>query len=561
MLNKLSVSQKTFGAFLVLALICVIVGVTTVVNGLTAASASKYNSDLLELRREVTQFKNALTEHAIVGDSYMLSSDDVYKAEFIEEAAVLSQRFDELAESFATTVPEHAQDVRDAKTLWLGYSEGWMLEQFAMMERLDSIDYARQRESSGEGRDRFHEASIALDYVESEVSQHSAEATQNAASASRWILIIAIAGAIITLGASIGLGILFNMAVSNPLRRIVDVTRDLADGKANVRIPTYTSQDEVGDISRALTVFQENLDRTAELEAEQANAKAEAERERKETMQNIARSFEDTVMSSISEMTLSIGALKESSSGVMRSAETTGDRATEVSRSTAHTASSVTAVAGAAEEMAVTISDISKRVGEVATMAKEGEVAGQAVSNEVKALGQVVSDIESIVRLIADIAEQTNLLALNATIEAARAGEMGKGFAVVASEVKELASQTANATNDVARQIEAVRKSAGDVDAASDVVAKMIDQLNSVSGALAAAMDQQSSATSEIASNVDSAAITANAVTDKIGEVSSIANETGEAASKIGQEADHLIERAKYLREQSARFVEQLMAS
>ncbi len=561
MLNKMNISQKAISAFLILSLICVAVGGATVFNIFSSKAASAQNIKLNALLDETTDLELKLGQHAVVANSYMLSSDEKYRTQFESETGKLKAHFDDLSAKVADVAPDQVSAINTAKQTWLSYSEDWMGQQFRMMERVDSVDYARAREGEGEGRRRFNETSKQLAQVATQIHGLANTASQNAAKASNWILIIAIAGAVITLSASIGLGLMFNMIVSRPLRRIRDVTMELADGKMDVRVPTIEAQDEVGDVSRALKVFQENLKRTAELEKEQAEAKVRAEREKQETMAKFAKSFEDTVMSTISEITHSIESLKNASDSVMDAAETTGRRANEVSTSTSQTANNVTAVAGAAEEMSVTIADISSQVAEVANMANEGEKAGNDVTQQVKTLGKVVTDIESVVRLIADIAEQTNLLALNATIEAARAGEAGKGFAVVASEVKDLASQTAKATSDVAAQIAAVRRSAGDVEAASDIVGSVILKLNDVSGALAAAMQQQDGATKEIAANVDSAASSASVVSTNISEVASIAHETGQAARQIGSEADELVKRARFVQSQSAEFIKQLLAS
>tara|TARA_Y100000052_G_scaffold26426_2_gene31390 strand:- start:54864 stop:56555 length:1692 start_codon:yes stop_codon:yes gene_type:complete len=559
-LNKMSIAQKTFGAFLLLALICFSAGAATVVNILSASSASERNLSLSALREQVSDLQSGLMAQAKVGDSFMLSSDTAYRDDFLSRTDTLSQKFDTLEAHFADVAPEYSSQISEAKTVWLTYSRDWMTRQLEMMERLDTVDYARERESEGEGRRRFNKADSMLIDVVNEVRAMGAAASADAKEASNWILIIAIAGAVITLFASIFLGWTVNMMVARPLRRISDVTMDLASGKADVHVPVYEAKDEVGELSRALIVFQKNLHRTAELEQEQAETKARAEEEKRETMQKLARSFEDTVMSTLSEISGSIESLKSASQSMMEAAENTGQRANEAADSTASAASNVTAVASAAEEMSVSISEISNKVTDVASMAQKGDTAGQAVTSEVRKLSQVVTDIESVVRLIADIAEQTNLLALNATIEAARAGEMGKGFAVVAAEVKDLASQTAQATSDVADQIAAVRRSAGDVESASDIVGDMILKLNDVSTELAAAMNQQNSVTREIASNVDGAASSASLVTGSIQEVAGIANETGQAARRIGEEADSLVERARYVQSQSAAFVQSLLA-
>ena len=561
MLKKLSISQKSFAAFLVLAAVCLITGVVTVTNVMSGKAMTQRSEELQTVKSELTQFQLDLINHAVLGDSFMLSSKIEYKDEFRQRREKLSAEFDSLEEKYRADFPEISQGLKTSHETWLTYARDWMGEQIDMMERMESIDFAREREGQGEGRRRLDAAKSAISGIIADIDAQSQKASQKVSHSSQWILIISVAGVIITLSASIGLGLLFNQIVSAPLRKISDVTMKLASGETDMHIPVHDSQDEVGDVSRALIIFQENLKRTAQLEAEQAQLKARAEAEKREAMSAIAQSFEHEVMSAISEITTSIESLKLASGSVMDAAETTGKRANEVSKSTSQTASNVTAVAGAAEEMSVTIADISKQVAEVANMANQGEVAGKDVDKQVQILGSTVAEIESVVRLIADIAEQTNLLALNATIEAARAGELGKGFAVVASEVKNLASQTARATSEVAEQIAAVRGSTEGVEAASRTVGGVIGRLNDISTALASAMEQQDSATREIATNVDSAAVSANSVSSSISEVAEIAHETGQAANQIGSEADALVERARHVQAKSAEFVKRLLAS
>ena len=560
MLNRLSISQKTFGAFLTLAIVCLVVGGLTIFNVLGSQAADRKNTELNELYQTITDFQLDLAAHSKLGDSFMLSSNIRYKDSFREQLPEIESRFDAITSEYSARFPEISAGLSTARDLWLSYARDWMGDQINMMERMDSIDFARERESAGEGRRRLAEADAQiktlLDQIRGEVRLSEAKS----GTASQWILIIACIGCVVTLGASLLMGCIYHAIVSQPLRRISDVTLELASGKSDVTIPVHNAKDEIGDVSRALTVFQDNMRRTAQLEAEQAELKTRAEAERRETMKQLAQSFEEDVMSAIADISTSIESLKAASGNVMSAADTAGQRANEVSHSTSETASNVTAVAGAAEEMSATITEISSQVAQVASMAGEGELAGDDVKLRVTELARAVTEIDSVVRLIAEIAEQTNLLALNATIEAARAGDMGKGFAVVASEVKDLASQTAQATSQVAKQIEAVRGSTSGVEKASETVSNVVTRLNDISSSLAAAMGQQESATREIANNVESAASSANSVSGSISEVAEIAQTTGEAAARIGSEADALIERARFVKSQSADFVKRLLA-
>lgn len=560
MLNNLTISQKTFGAFLTLSFVCLIVGVMTVFNVFSAQSADRNKAELNELLQTISDFELDLASHSKLGDSFMLSSELRYKDQFREATPELEARFGEISAQYANAYPEVSSALMEVRNVWLTYANDWMGRQIEMMERMDSIDFARERESGGEGRRRLEEAESQIGKLRELIHGRLREAEAKSSTASQWILIIAIVGSIVTLAASLLMGFAYQIVVSRPLRKISDVTLEIADGKTDIAIPVYEAKDEIGDVSRALTVFQENLRRTARLEAEQAELKSRAEAERRETMAKLAQAFEEEVMTAIADISTSIDSLKSASGNVMSAADTAGKRANEVSSSTTETAGNVTAVAGATEEMSATITEISSQVAQVANMAGEGELAGEEVKRRVTELSRAVVEIESVVRLIAEIAEQTNLLALNATIEAARAGEMGKGFAVVANEVKTLASQTAKATNDVANQISAVRGSTSGVEKASQSVGNVVTRLNDISSSLAAAMGQQESATREIANNVESAANSANLVSASISEVAEIAHATGKAAASIGQEADALVERARFVKSQSAEFVKRLLA-
>jgi len=204
-------------------------------------------------------------------------------------------------------------------------------------------------------------------------------------------------------------------------------------------------------------------------------------------------------------------------------------------------------VAAAAEELNSSIQEISRQVNQSATMAKEAVVEADNANSLVMGLSKASSEIEHVVGLINDIASQTNLLALNATIEAARAGDAGKGFAVVASEVKNLATQTATATEDIKRQVSEIQAATSTAVGSIGDIAQSIGKFNEVSSAIASAVEEQGAATQEIARNVQEAAsgvaeITTNIalVNDNVSEVSSMSNEVLSVSENLASHAGTL---------------------
>jgi methyl-accepting chemotaxis protein len=218
-------------------------------------------------------------------------------------------------------------------------------------------------------------------------------------------------------------------------------------------------------------------------------------------------------------------------------------------------------VATAAEELSSSISEISRQ------MATSTEITSVAVSesdraNEmVKGLAEAADRIGEVVALITDIAEQTNLLALNATIEAARAGDAGKGFAVVASEVKNLANQTAKATEEIGAQIAGIQSATkGSVDAI-DRITGTIQKINEISATVAAAVEEQNAATQEIARNVEQAATGTQEVTANISGVTQAVSETGQVSSQVLASAKALSQQSDSLRTQVDSFLTDIKAA
>jgi methyl-accepting chemotaxis protein len=221
-------------------------------------------------------------------------------------------------------------------------------------------------------------------------------------------------------------------------------------------------------------------------------------------------------------------------------AEETASQANVASAAAEQVSKNVTVVATGAEEMGASIQEIAKSANEAARVATSAVKVAETTNATVAKLGESSAEIGNVVKVITSIAQQTNLLALNATIEAARAGEAGKGFAVVANEVKELAKQTAKATEDISGKIEAIqRDTKGAVEAIAQI-GKIINQINDLQNTIASAVEEQSVTTGEISRNVAEAAQGSNEIAQNVSGVAQAARSTTEGASNTQRSADEL---------------------
>ena len=254
---------------------------------------------------------------------------------------------------------------------------------------------------------------------------------------------------------------------------------------------------------------------------------------RRETVEQMAQTIEQETGSAVAKVAARTGEMAQEADAMAVSAERVGVNAHHVAQAADRALLNAQVVAGASDELVAAIHKVSLRVEEASEIAQGAAQKGLDAQATISSLAQAAERIGAVVQLISDIASKTNLLALNATIEAARAGESGKGFAVVAGEVKALSRQTAQATDEISRQIAGLRGVTFSAVAAVDEIGKTLDQVTEVAISVAAAVEQQTAATREIARNVAESGAAVREVTQRIAEVSTDARETGAQAGGL----------------------------
>ncbi|MBN2022137.1 MAG: methyl-accepting chemotaxis protein [Pirellulales bacterium] len=356
-----------------------------------------------------------------------------------------------------------------------------------------------------------------------------------------------VAGAICIFAVVAGVSFWVTNGIVKPLRAAAAGLQDIATGEGDLtkRLVANT-KDEIGELAKWFNVFIDKLHGIITNLAGDANNLTGASSRLSTTATELAGGAEETTAQA---------------STVASAAEEMSTNLNNMARSTEETSSNIKTVASAVEEMTASISEIAKNAEKASQVAAEASTLAQNSNRTIGELGTAADEIGKVIEVIQDIAEQTNLLALNATIEAARAGDAGKGFAVVATEVKELAKQTAEATEDIRRRIEGIQGSTEHTVHSIAQISGVIEQVNEVSKTIASAVEEQSITTKEIAQNialtsdnaetisrnVTESATASKEITENIVGVDQAARQTAEGATKTQEAGEQLSQLASSL--------------
>ncbi|MGL4976085.1 MAG: methyl-accepting chemotaxis protein [Bosea sp. (in: a-proteobacteria)] len=331
-----------------------------------------------------------------------------------------------------------------------------------------------------------------------------------------------------------------------PLLQLAGCLRELAAGKLNTEVPYRSRQDAIGHMAAAVQSLRASLIDKAAMQDEDTR-RVDDERARARILQDTCSSLDATVARSVELVLKTATELSSSADGVRHSATGSAKSAEHVGKACASATENVRSAASAAEELNMVIKEISHQIQSGSQVSSQAVRAMDGTRELVGALDRSGLRIGEVVSLISAIAEQTNLLALNATIEAARAGDAGRGFAVVASEVKQLATQTAHATEEIRKQVAEMQGATGQAVEAIGSLGETVQQIDHITMSIAGAIEQQSAATQEIARSIGDAAQSSDMALRAIAGVDDAATQAASASDGIELAAEAVLSEVKRL--------------
>jgi methyl-accepting chemotaxis protein len=500
---------------------------------------------------DIAQASRALQGIARQTVRLVVYKDAQAQARIVDRLGVLTGDVTSQLRSAAAADATLAQDVAAIERDLAALATGW--REVAQMASRDVPAAERMIE------ERFDPAVGAMaDRLDALVAATEARTEREAADAAaatvraEWIL--AVVSIIAVLLSGLCAVLLFSRGLVRPLKALDEDMRAVAGGALETAVRGLERRDEVSILARSLEAFRNQAIEKRNLE-EQARAEQAARARNQKALDAFTKDFTSSIGHVLGGLSEASSRMRESASRMQETVESTRERAVTVTADAQESARNLGAVASATEEMAASAQEIARQVQDAASaIARTVEIA-RATDGLVTSLQGATSEIGQVIGLIDQIAGQTNLLALNATIEAARAGEAGKGFAVVASEVKNLAGQTAKATEQVGTRIDAVRRSADEAAGALRQIAEQISQVSAIATAVASAVEEQGAATAEIVRNVQQVAAATGTTSESMGHVEQDTEASAGAARIVRDSSEQLSAEANVLRAEIEAFV------
>ncbi|MEV0132482.1 CHASE3 domain-containing protein [Dactylosporangium sp. NPDC050688] len=489
------VNTRLLAAFAVPLVVLVVVGTLAYRNTGTLERNAGAVEHTYEVLAAVDEIGDTLKDAETGQRGYLITGEDQYLEPYRNATQAIEAKLREVA---TLTRDNAAQQQRIAELRPLVTAKFAELQQTIDLRRQQGFDAARAVVLTDQGKtvmDQIRSVLDALSEAESSLLAARAASTEDTADFSRAAVVTGTGVALVLV---LILAFVISRSIVRPLGALTTRLSEIADGEGDLtRRVDEARRDEFGSLGAAFNRFVGKLSGTVSRIGEQANTLAAATEE-----------------------------LSTATRQISGSAEQTSGQADRVSAATETMSGALSTVAAGAEEMGASIREIAANASEASRVVAEAVQVATSATATVTELGESSAQISDVIKLITAIAEQTNLLALNATIEAARAGESGKGFAVVASEVKDLAQETARATEDIGRQVERIQRNADATSHAISRMAAIVEQVNDYQTTIASAVEEQTATTSEMARNVTDASSNTREIANSLAGVAAAASDT-----------------------------------
>ena len=516
--DDLSVSVKVLAAVSVAALVALAVGITGLValGNASASAETIYTSNVAGIRaigQVRTAISTARVDLAMQALSVDQASTDKYGQAFSKDVTAFQTA---LAAYRGSTPSGDAAAINQLEADWNAYVEVAQTKMLPAGRRNALVEWANIRDNEAIPiLGKVFASAATLEQAENADASSNAQAARDGYTTNRTV---AIAMLVVGLALAMGLGAWVARRIVGSLGKVTVVCDSLADGDLT-RTTGLTTADEPGRMGRSLDAAMTRLRATvATIEASAASLSGASER------------------------------MTDTTTRIASTAEETSVQAQAVSAAAEQVSRSVDSVSAGGEQMGASIREISQNAAEAARVASEAVSVTATTSATMGKLGESSAEIGNVIKTITSIAEQTNLLALNATIEAARAGDAGKGFAVVASEVKDLAQETARATEDISKRVEAIQADTSGAVAAIEEISVVIERISDFQTTIASAVEEQTATTAEMNRSVTEAAAGSGEIAENITGVAEAARLTSQSVAETQEATADLARMSSELR-------------
>jgi methyl-accepting chemotaxis protein len=553
--------------FRILALVAGFALMASAITALGLITINDYNHMLLNADRAHENAYRGEHLNRLV-TAVVMDSRGVYMSKDTTEAAKFAKGIDKELDQIKSLLADWKADLKPGELQEFGgvYAKAQEFIAFrAETSRLGtqvSPQAANEQGNNDANRNNRKEFQANIDamvkHIQSNLDASRADMQRYKHERSGQFLAIAAAGILLLIIASLWVAI---RSISRPLQSVTDSVMRISEGAYDTAIPDTRGKDEVASLWRSIRTLRDRAQEGETLKAHQQEEDMRVAENMRAERNRIAGEFEKSMGELARRFSASSRTVAESARGLAENAGRAVGLIHTVNHAAIDAANNVQSVAAATEELSASVHEINQQVARTSQVSQMAVAEASKTEEAIQSLSVAAGQIGEVINLIQAIAAQTNLLALNATIESARAGEAGKGFAVVASEVKQLAQQTAKATDDIRAKIGEIQSATHTTVDSIGAIVKTIEDIGSLTTAIAASVEQQGAATQEIASNTNRAADGTRDVTVHMNSVQEGAEGAGQSAQSLLALSADLEQRSEDMHSEVSQFIERLRAA